>query len=321
MRGRWWTFILLFFGGLLAVPAPGAPAVSAVDPVAIVTGIKVGQGEVQVKAAAEANWKAPLPLLSLRPGDQIRTMGNASAVLMFTGGRGTVTISATNSPYTVQDPPAGATQGKIQELIANLGKLLMGKKKDLPYIPMVPRGVKQPPLLLSPREGMLLAAPVMEWAGSDRLRYTIRVLGPQGPVWEQGNLHRAPLSYPATAPPLRSGVPYHWELETTGFPAQRGQFTILSPTEVATVQGALTALDPTGLPGYPKNTVILMRAGFLMEQELYTDAAHELQVAIAGDPGEPNLHLMLGNVYERIGLGDLAIEEFDEAQFLTSHVP
>ena len=320
MKGRWWT-VFLFLWGTLAVPAPCALAVSVGDPVAIMTEIKPGQGEVRVKPAAEAAWQAPLPLLSLRPGDQIRTTGNGTAVLMFTGGRGTVTISATNSPYTVQDPPAGATQGKIQELIAHLGQLLMGKKKDLTYTPVIVRRVKQPVLLLSPRDGRLLGPPVLEWAGSDRLRYSVRLFSPQGLIWQQDNLHRAPLSYPATAPPLSSGLLYHWELETTGFPAQRGQFTILSPTEVAAVRGILTALGPASLPGYPKNTIILMRAGFLMEQELYAEAQQELQEAIAGDPGEPSLHLMLGNVYERIGLGDLAIEEFDEAQFLTSRVP
>jgi hypothetical protein len=116
-------------------------------------------------------------------------------------------------------------------------------------------------------------------------------------------------------------VRYHWELETRGFPVQRGQFTILSPTEVATVRGTLTALDPARLPGYPKNTVILMRTVFLMDKELYAEARYELQQAISGDPDEPSLHLMLGHVYERTSLKELAADEFDEAQFLASRVP
>lgn len=272
-----------------------------------------------MKPATERDWKAPLPLLSLRAGDQVRATQNATAVLMFTGGQGTVTVSAGNSPYTVKPPtpPAGGG-GKTQGLVADLSRLLAGKKKELTYVPLAVRSVKQPPLLLSPRDGKLLGPPTLEWAGSDRLRYSVRIVGPQGLVWEQANLPRAPLPYPASAPRLVSGVAYRWELEAGGFPVQRGQFTILPPAELAPIQETLKALDPVALPGYPKNTVVLMRAGFLFEQGLYTEARRELQAAIAADPDEPSLHLMLGHAYERVGLKELAAEEFDEAQFLAS---
>lgn len=317
MGARWW-FIL---GSLLLLASTGAFAAQAGEPVAVLTEIRVGQGEVRVKPAAEANWKAPMPLLSLRPGDQVRATGNATAVLMFTGGQGTLTVSAGNSPYTVQAPAAGAAQGKTPELLANLSRVLMGKKKELSYVPLAVRSVKQPPLLLSPRDGKLLGPPTLEWAGSDRARYAVRLFGPQGLVWEQANLPRAPLPYPASAPQLRPGVFYRWELETRDFPAQQGLFTILPPGESGPVRQTLTALDPAALPGYPKNTVILMRAGYLLEQELYTEARNELQAAIAADPDEPSLHLLLGHVYERTGLTGLAAEEFDEAQFLVTRAP
>ena len=150
------------------------------------------------------------------------------------------------------------------------------------------------------------------------MRYGVRILGPQGMVWEQGNLPRAPLPYPTSAPPLSSGVPYRWELEAKDFPVQRGNFAVLPPAEIASIRQDLAVLNPAILSGYPKNTVVLMRAGFLFEQELYAEARKELLVAIAADPDEPGLHLMLGHVYERTGLAELAAEEFDEAQFLSS---
>jgi Tfp pilus assembly protein PilF len=95
----------------------------------------------------------------------------------------------------------------------------------------------------------------------------------------------------------------------------------MAPTEIASIRENLTALDPPALPGYPKNTLILMRAGFLFEQGLYVEARKELQAALTADPDEPSLHLMLGHVYERTGLTALAAEEFDEAQFLSSRTP
>ncbi len=313
--GARWSVIL----PVLLVLAPESLfAGQALDPVAILTEIKAAQGEVRVKLASEADWKAPLPLLSLRAGDQIRVTQNATAVLMFTSGQGTVTVSAAQSPYSVQSPPASPSATKAQGLVADLSRLLMGKKKELSYVPLTVRSVKQPPLLLSPRDGKLLGRPTLDWAGSDRLRYTVRVFGPQGLVWERGDLLRKPLPYPPEAPALGANIPYRWELEARGFPAQQGRFTILSSAEVARIRDTLVALDPAALSGYPRNTVVLMRTEFLFEEGLYAEARKELQDAIAGDPDEPGLHLMLGHVYDRVGLTELAAEEFDEAQFLSS---
>jgi len=323
MKG-YWRPVILYVWGILAILLPAdVLAASAGEPVAILTEIKAGQGEIRVKLAGEADWRAPLPLLSLRAGDQIRATGNGTAVLMFTSGQGTLTVSTANSPYTLQvsaAPPTSGT-GTAQGLVANVSRILAGKKKELTYVPLAVRGVKQPPLLLSPREGKLLGPPVLEWAGSERLRYTVRVLGPQGQVWEQANPPRAPLPYPTTAPRLLPGIAYRWELEVRDFSIQRGQFTILRPEEIVKVREVLAALAPSALPGYPMNTVVLMRAGFLFEQELYAEARKELQAAIAADSDEPNLHLMLGHVFERTGLRELAAEEFDEAQFLSTRTP
>ena len=312
-----WCFV---FGGLLLAPA-GAFAASPGEPVALLTEIRPGQGGVRVKHATETDWKAPLPLLSLRPGDQVRVTGNATAVLMLVGGQGTVTVGAANSPYTVQSAAEGGVRGKAPEVVATVTRILMGKKKDLAYTALATRSVKQPPVILSPRAGRLLAPPVLEWTGSDRARYAVRVFGPQGLMWEQVGLPQAPFPYPPNAPPLNPGPVYRWELETKDFPVQQGRFSILSVAEIAGIREALSALEPGTLPGYPKNTVALMRAGFLFEQELYTEARTELLAALRADPDEPSLHLMLGHVYERTGLPALAGEEFDEAQYLSSRTP
>jgi len=305
----------IWCGMLMLLTAMGAATAEGAEPAAILTELRMGQGQVQVKLAAESQWKTPMPLLSLRAGDQVRATGNASAVLLWSGGQGTVTVSTGNSPYTVAPPPAKASQAPA--LVGTLTGVLMGKKKELAYVPLMTRSVKQPPLLLFPRAGKLLAAPTFEWGGSDRLRYTVRVLGPQGQVWEQADLPRVPLAYPAAAP-LQAGTQYRWELEAKGFPVQRGQFALLSPEQLARVRSDLAVLEPARLPGYPKNTVTLMRASYLLDEELYTEARKELQAAIAADPDEPNLHLLLGHVYERTGLSELAAEEFDEAQFLST---
>ncbi len=316
MRMRWrTTSALLTILSLLV--ATGAIAASVGEPLAVLTEIRAGQGEVRVKLAAEADWTAPLPLLSLRSGDQIRATQNAAAVLMFMGGQGTITVSAVNSPYTLH-PPRVTPYNPTRNLVMNLGRLLMGQKKEPVHVPLVTRRVEQRPLLVAPRDGTLLGTPTFEWDGSDRLRYTVRIAGPEGAIWERGNLPRASLTYPATAPPLRPGVPYRWELEARGSPTQQGQFTILPEAEAAVVRNTLASLDSVALPGYPRTTVVLLRAAYLFDRGLFTETRAELQAALAADPDEPSLHLMLGRVYERTGLSELALSEFDEAQFLSS---
>jgi Tetratricopeptide repeat len=315
--GVLWCFIL---GGLLLAPTGGFAA-SPGDPVALLTEIRPGQGDIRVKLATEAEWKAPLPLLSLRAGDQVRVTQNGTAVVMFVGGQGTVRILTANSPYTVPGDVGAQAHGKTSDLVANLTRLLMGKRKDLAYTPLTTRSLKQPPVTLAPRDGKVLGQPILEWSGSDRARYAVRLFGSQGLVWELANLPQAPLPYPPSAPPLSPGVTYRWELETKDFPVQRGQFRVLSSTENAGIRGTLSALEPGALPDYPGNTVTLMRAELLFEQELYAEARKELLAALRTDPDEPTLHLMLGHVYERTGLAALAAEEFDEAQYLSSRTP
>jgi hypothetical protein len=304
-----WRIILAV---LVVLASTKSAAPQSGHPVAILTEIRPGQGEVRVKAATETDWKLALPLLSLRAGDHIDATGTATAVVMFSGGQGTVTISAANSPYVVQPWSAAAAGGKAAELVAFLSRFLAGKKKELTYIPVTTRSVQQSLLLLSPRDGKLLGLPTFEWGGSDLLRYTVRVFGPQGLVWERPDLPRAPLPYPANTPGLVPDVPYSWELTTPGIPPQRGRFALLSPAEAAESREALMGL---GQQGYPKNTAALLRAGFLFERDLFVEAHKELLAAIAADPDEPSLHVMLGQLYERLGLQDLATQEYDEARF------
>ncbi len=321
---RWSSLSLLAL--LPVLVATGAHAGATGEPVAVLTQIRHGQGEVQVRLAAEGEWTAPLPLLALGSGDQIRATQNARVVLLFTAGQGTVTVSAVNSPYTVQ-PPSVTSSSPFQDLLRHLSRVLMGQKKELRQVPLASRGVEQRPLLVAPkdgpllvapRDGALLGAPTFEWSGSERIRYAVRIVGPEGTLWGQSDLPCAPLTYPMTAPQLRPGVAYRWELDARGFPTQQGQFTILPGAEAGAVRNTLAALTSQALAGYPRQTIALLRAAYLFERGLFTDSRDELQVALATESGEPTLHVMLGQVYERTGLPELAAREFAEARFLTA---
>jgi hypothetical protein len=110
------------------------------------------------------------------------------------------------------------------------------------------------------------------------------VRSPQGLLWEQAQLPRQPLSYP----------------------------------EAARVQETLALLQPDTLPGYPPNTILVLRVGFLFREGLYQEARRGLLAGIAADPNDPTLHLLLGHVYDRVGLKELAAEGFEAARLLST---
>jgi Tfp pilus assembly protein PilF len=54
----------------------------------------------------------------------------------------------------------------------------------------------------------------------------------------------------------------------------------------------------------------------MVREGVHADARRELLAAIRADPDEAALHQLLGHVYERTGLDQLASHEFDEAERL-----
>jgi hypothetical protein len=291
----------------------------ASDPLAVVTEIQARQGKVEVKATG-SDWQTPKPLLSLRAGDQVRAVGDARAVLVFTGGRGTQVVTAANSPFVVQALPAEGSTDKARTVLGNVTNFLIGQQRERAYQSLSVRSVRQPPLILAPRDTRVLPGAVtFEWSGSDRLKYRVRLRGSQGSVvWEQGDLTRRSVVYPDSAPALTAGTRYTWELETQEYGVQRASFEVAPAADAARVRDSLALLTPTAARAYPPATLALMRAGLLFQETLYADARRELLTGIAAAPEEPTLRLLLGHVYDRTGLTQLAATEFDEAEALTA---
>jgi hypothetical protein len=288
----------------------------AADPVAYITEIQRKGGEVRVKAAGESDWKAPRPLLALRPGDQLQAEGAARIVVLFHAGAGTKTVTSASSPFTIAAPAGSGGGGdQLKNVTASVSQFLLGKQDAPQYRRLSTRGLTVDPLIISPRHTRVFPAELsFEWEGSDRLRYTLRIVGPQGVVWEQTGLPRQPVVYPASAPPLTPGVPYRWELEAPGHPVERTQFEVLTDADAARIRGALGALERA--EGYSPGTLIVMRSALLFEEGLFDEARRQLERAVAAQPDEPNLRLLQGHVYQRVGLNGKAAEAFDRVKAL-----
>jgi hypothetical protein len=298
---------------VVLLSARGAPAA---EPVAVHTEIRPGAGEVRVKLVGVADWTAPKALQGLRPGDQVRVTSDARAAVVFTGGP-TQVVTAATSPLTVEAPAGPGATDRARGVVSGVAQFLLGQQKAPTYQSLSVRaGGAVPVRILAPRDTRVLTdAVTFDWTGPARPEYRLRVTGPSGDtVWEQAGLTRRPLPYPTAAPALAPGTRYTWTLELPGEPAQRAEFEVMPAPDAARVRSALADLA-TGSEG---STGALLRAGLLLQEGLVADARRELTGAIAADPDEPTLHLLLGYAYDRLGLKELAAREFDEAEYLAA---
>lgn len=319
MRGRWLALVALTSLALSALTAPGPARGQSGETAGMITEIKVGRGKVEVKTAG-AEWRPASPLNALRAGDQVRAVGDATAVILLTGGRGTVRVEATSSPYTVA--AVQAAEGKVQKartlLSASLGFLAAGTKEP-PKALTSSRSATRPPEILTPRNGPVLPdSLVFEWLGSQFSRYTVRILDPSGVVLERKGVVGARLTYPADAPALKSGIRYRFQVEALGHSSTEAWFEMVDATQAAAVREDLEQLEAALGPGVSPNSLAAVRAGALAANGLLHDARLVALIALARDPDEPTLHMLLGNLYLKTGLRQLAAESLDEAQFLLS---
>jgi hypothetical protein len=101
-----------------------------------------------------------------------------------------------------------AGQGqKAKALVeASLG-FLAGTTKESSQAVLATRSAARPPVILSPRNGRVLPeALAFEWLGSRFNRYTVRLVGPSGPVVDRREVTGPRWEYPADAPALGPNV-------------------------------------------------------------------------------------------------------------------
>jgi len=313
--GRGASVVVALGGALLSA----GPASGQGETAGMITEMKVGSGSVEVKAAG-AGWRPATPLNTLRPGDQVRTSGDATAVVLLTGGRGTVRVGGSASPYVVPGARAGdSVTDKARALLsASLG-FLSTSATESPKALLSTRGGAPEPEILTPRDGPLLPGSVVfEWLGSQFSRYTVRVLDPSGVVLEKKGGVGARFIYPPGAPLLRSGVRYRFQVEAHRQGPYETWFEVVDPSRASAVRRDLEQLRAALGPGVSASSLATVEAGALAAQGLFHDARQLALEALARDPDEPALHVLLGNLYLRTGLPKLAAQSLDEAQFLLS---
>lgn len=301
-----WSGALVFLVSLVG-------AASAQDAVAVITELKFNRGDIHLRVSSSAAPAKPAVLQSLYAGNVVQTTKDAVAVIFFTDGSRIVTVDEKNPSFEVR--ASSAKDSAAGTRVKEVANLLVGKKKPPTYVALSVRGKAPPPTLLSPRNSKILSdSPTFQWMGMDQQPGTVKVFGPQGEIWSAQNINLTKIAYPATAPRLQADVEYGWSIEKKGVAANKTTFKLLGGLEAQAVKERLAELG--AMPGVSKTTLAVLKANLLMSKELFHDAREILTEAIGADTDEPTLHFVLGDLYDKIGLKNLATEEYNEAEFL-----
>ena len=310
-----WTSLLALPALLgFADPVPGAEREVA----GMVTEIHPGQGQVEVRSAETERSRPAVPLLTLREGDTVSTTQDAWAVVVLTGGRGSIRVDEANTPLSVTAPSVDRSPlHKGLKILEASFHFLSTTPRELPQGTLGTRAGMKPPAILTPRNGPVLPdSLVFEWRGSRASLVTIRIAGPEGLVLERTNLAGARFQYPRSAPPLRAGVRYRFQLLPAWSPPQEVWFEVVDPTEARSIRRDLQDLEDALAAAPPPSTLAALRAGALAGHGLLHDARLGLAEALVRHPDEPTLHFLLGDLYARQGLPEEAAESFEEARVL-----
>lgn len=315
-----WLALLNLIGilwpAILWLPTGAASAEREVA--AMITEIQVGRGQIEVRSAEGERWRSATPLLALKAGDTVTATGDAWAVIVLTGGRGSLRVDEATSPYLVTAPLVG--RGRLHKGLAILEasfEFLSATARERPLGVVGTRAAGGPPVILSPRNGLVLPdSLIFEWRGSQSSLYTVRVIGPDGLVFERANLAANRFRYPSGAPALTAGVRYRFQLGSPWHQPQEVWFEVLDADPARRIRHDLRDLEEAVVPPPPPATLAILRAGFLARHGLLHDARLGLAEELTRRPEEPGLHFLLGDLYARLGLSREAMECFAEVQYL-----
>jgi hypothetical protein len=173
-------------------------------------------------------------------------------------------------------------------------------------------------VILSPRDGPILPGELhIEWSAIGDRRYAVTVLDPGGVQIRQASVQGSGSIRLAGPPVLSPGTRYRVQVTTGGLPPEEAWFEILDTAGAEAVRRDLADIVQAAGPNVSKSTLAALSAEVLAEQHLLSDARHTLLGALKSDPAEPALHLLLGTLYQRMGLKDQAAESFEEAARLS----
>jgi hypothetical protein len=280
------------------------------ETVAVITGLKLNNGDVQITAPGKSGVQKAGPFQNLYPGTQVRVIKDALVEIYYKESGETVTVNQANPLHEIKAKPS-QTESKIRKI----AELLLKKHFQPPERKALAGRGSNPLTLLTPRNTKLMTlSPTFKWVGMESEPGTITVSGPDGDLWRAQTGPSSEILYPSSAPPLQPEVQYSWSIVKKNITSARVPFEILSARRVEEVEENLKALNSS--TQLTENTLTVLKASYLISQELFHDAREVLIEAQKKTQEEPVLHLLLQEVYEKTRLTNFAEQEHNRARTL-----
>jgi hypothetical protein len=111
-------------------------------------------------------------------------------------------------------------------------------------------------------------------------------------------------------------VRYRVQITTGGEPPQEAWFEVVDPVGVKTIRRDLAELAAAAGPMLSANTLVAVQAAYLANRGLLVDSRRALMLALENQPDEMTFHVLLGDIYERLGLPEQAAGSFAKARLL-----
>lgn len=295
--------------GCLMILGPSSVRGEEAQIVGMVTEVNTNRGVVEVMVRGASDWKRAQPLRALRSGDAIRATGHSSAHVVISGESRIIRIDSRNSPFVVT-ARSDRSKPKAMDLLLKIFAYLGAYSEDRLATLLGSRGEQQGAGIISPRNGPVLPESlIFEWSSVYSGPSTVTISGAAGMIVQRQGVIGDTFEYSDGAVRVVPGERYRIRVkqDESVFEAW---FEVLPADRTGAVRRDLAELD-AALPGdTPLTSRAIVRAGYLSEEGLFHDARLTLLTALARDRRSAAIYVLLGGIYGRTGLPDLAAQAY-----------
>ena len=286
-------------------------AAAASDPVAMVVRVT---GAVRVQRAGIGAAAPATVGMRLMAGDRLDLPGGAQAVLLYVSGRReTLTQS-----LTIAAPEQAQRAGVFDRTVSTLNAVASTDARQQPNRQGMIRPIAGAATLMSPRNDIKVVdlRPTFVWSPvPGATGYTIQIRSGDGVTRKRFDVGRDTVwTLPATEPPLAPGERYHWTVAPSGGGrvAEEKTFRTLSSSEYRSIEEGMAQLRSAELD--PWSDGLFLAALVFRDEGLFYEADRALRQLENGDAALGQAYYLLrGEVYDALGLLELAATSFDRA--------
>jgi hypothetical protein len=284
-------------------------------PIAALTGVSGDVNVIRADGKTTVKGKLNLPIYE---GDTIKVAKGSATVWFISGGIKTVKPA---QPLLVTRKVETAKAGKFWKAFRQKSSSSF-RDENLTLVGATRASVDPSQvLLLSPRNTRLLEAPMsFKWSkveSADAYFITVGVFegkGPEDRLWYNA-VAETELKWPSDAPKFQAGKTYIWEVaaikgdETLS--SETAWFSLLSKSQIQRVKdGERDIANDKNIDSESIRHLLL--AALYEDSELYVDTERELKSIQEVPEHKDMVHLMLGDLYRKIGLDLFAGVEFSK---------